>query len=213
MKARDETRGVYVAIEGIDGSGKTVVAKALNNTLALRGYTTALVREPYSEELRRILALFPNLNPIVEAYLFAADRMLLHYTVLKALLEKREIVISDRSYIASLVYQTARGAPKEVVESLNAYCIKPDKVFLLDLPVEVAIKRLERKRGRQLKHLEKRELLPVLREGYLRLAKEWSGRIRVIDATKPVSEIVEVIAREVEEIVSKAKSPNASDRL
>lgn len=208
LKDEDKARGIYVAIEGIDGSGKTAVARALNNTLALKGYTTAIVREPYSEEIRRILSLFPDLDPLVEAYLFAADRMLLHYTVLKPLLEKREIVISDRSYVASLVYQTVRGAPREAVEALNAHCIKPDVVFLLDLPVEVAVERLEKKRGRQLRHLERRELLPMLREGYLRLAREWADKIKIVDATRPVSEIVEAVVSEIEVMVRRAESPS-----
>ncbi|MEM1620253.1 MAG: dTMP kinase, partial [Fervidicoccaceae archaeon] len=141
-ETRATPRALYVAIEGIDGAGKTTVAVEVYNRLVLSGVRCALVSEPYTDIVTRVFELLGRLDPLTEAYLFAADRVALHRGPLKRLLESREVVLSDRSYVASLAYQVVRGVPEELVESLNTPCSIPDRVYLLDVPVDVALSRL-----------------------------------------------------------------------
>jgi dTMP kinase len=190
----DERMGKYVAIEGIDGSGKTTLSTMLCQHLKMFGKLCETVKEPFYEEVKSLLAKMPNMNPIAEAYLFAADRLLMHSTELVKLLKDREkrIIIGDRSYLASLVYQTARGAPLEVVLSLNSYALEPDLVILLDVDPNIAWERLKKKDDRQLRHLEDKEKFQKLRENYLWLARAITfPPIVVIDASPPPEEVLE----------------------
>ncbi len=199
---RGERRGFYVALEGIDGSGKTTIAGLLREMLVSRGIECVVVREPWTPEAKKLLAESRDLNPLVEAYLFAADRLVLHARVIAGELEKGSLVIGDRSFIASLAYQVVRGVPEEIVESINAFALKPDITFLLDLPVERALERIKSKNTKQLEHLEKKELLEKIRDRYLLLARARKDlNIQVVDASKkPTSIANEILERILEEL-------------
>jgi len=190
----------YIAIEGIDGSGKTLISQLLSDSLKIRSFEVLQVREPYTKEIKKLLTENPNINPIVEAYLFATDRLILHSKIIAQELGKKDYIITDRSYIASLTYQVVRGAPEEIVYSINMFAIKPDIVYLLDVPVEVALKRLNEKKKKQLVHLEDEGMLDKLRERYLELAQteEFRNKIIRIDATQAPSEVVKEIIRDLE---------------
>ena len=180
-------RGYYVVLEGIDGAGKTILSRMLCEELSNRGFKCRIVREPWTSEIKKLLSE-SNLNPIVEAYLFAADRLYMHQKVLSRYLEEELIVIGDRSFIASIAYQSSRGAPQELVESINSFAIKPDLVVLLDLPVDEALDRIKDP-GRQLRRLEEKSLLEKIRRKYLEIADSGLYNMRVVDASKSIDEV------------------------
>lgn len=188
----EERRGKYVAIEGIDGSGKTTLTQLICEEMRREGKECDIVREPYYDEVKSLLHRMPGMNPIAEAYLFAADRMIMHSERLAPLLRKEGVlVLGDRSYLASIVYQSTRGAPVEVIMSLNSFAIQPDLVILLDLEPSLAWERLQRKGDRQLKHLEDRKSFERLRRAYLEISKALANPpVEVIDASPPPQEVL-----------------------
>lgn len=184
--------GCYVAFEGIDGSGKTTQAIMLYEFLSRRGYDAVLVREPWVKAIKDFLYKH-DLDPDAEAYLFAADRIILQKEVVLPALEAGKVVVSDRSLFASLAYQVVRGLPEEFVLAVNRSIRLPDVVVLLDIPPEVALRRLE-VRGEKTR-FEDPELMSRVRERYLQLSKSYNSIFVVVDASKSVQEVhKEVIA-------------------
>jgi dTMP kinase len=196
-----ERKGTYIVIEGIDGSGKTTVSRMLSDKLSIHKKKTILVREPWTLEIKKLLSQNPEVNPVVEAYLFAADRLLLHANIIAKKLKENYIVIGDRSYIASLVYQVIRGADENIVWSLNSFAIRPDLVFLLDIDPDIAWERINNKAKKQLMHLEQRRYLESLRERYLKLSRSPNlPKTITINANKPVNMVVDEIYMKLDEI-------------
>ena len=139
----------YLALEGVDGSGKSTVGKALVEALAARGIETILVREPggtdVGEAVRTLLLDSESLDPWAEVFLFAAQRAELAREVITPALDADTWVVSDRSYYSSIAYQgRARGLGEDRVRSINEIGLDgvlPDHVFVLDVDPELALER------------------------------------------------------------------------
>ena len=139
----------YIAIEGVDGSGKSTVAAALAGRFEAMGETVVCVREPggtpVGEAVRGLLLDSDSLDTWAEVFLFAAQRAELVKTVVKPALERGEWVISDRTYYSSIAYQgRARGVGEERVRAFNEAGLEgivPDHVFVLDVDPSVALER------------------------------------------------------------------------
>lgn len=139
----------YVALEGVEGAGKSTVAVALARLIDDRGSRSVVVREPggteLGEEIRRILLHSVDMTPWAEAALFAAARAQLVAEVVAPALAEGAWVISDRSYYSSLAYQGgARGLGIEPVRRLNEAVLQgciPDVVVVLDIDPEVGLGR------------------------------------------------------------------------
>lgn len=186
--------GLFLTLEGLDGSGKTTQAALLARFLEERGLRVRLTREP-GEGLKGVRALLEGeLSPEAEYLLFSADRAEhVRKTILPALREGA-CVVSDRYLDSSLAYQGyGRGLPlpwlQEVAERATLG-LKPHLTFLLDLPPEVALRRAKGK-----DRIEKAGLafFQRVREGYLHLARSEPGRFVVLDATRGVEEVQEEI--------------------
>ncbi|HEW63933.1 dTMP kinase [Fervidicoccus fontis] len=194
----DEKKGRYVAIEGIDGSGKTTIAEKVCNLLMQGGKRCILVREPWTLEIKKLLENNPKIDPVVEAFLFATDRMILNYNVISNALKEDTYVISDRCYLSSLVYQYIRGAEESIIFALNSLIIKPDAIFLLDVSVEIGLKRLMEKKKRELTHLEGFEFLKKVKERYLEISNTLKDqKIFKIDGEAKPEEISEAIFNKI----------------
>ncbi len=190
------TRGLYVAFEGIDGVGKTLQTRLVSGELRRRGFSVEVVKEPYHDLIRDFL--FRNLlDPITEAMVFAVDRLILQRKVVLPSLEEGKIVISDRSVVSSLVFQTVRGAPLGLVEMMNRGVLTPDVVIILDTDVETALSRID---SREKTRFEYVDLQRKVREAYLEIARERS--YYVVDASPPpeyvFNEILSIIERHLE---------------
>lgn len=192
--------GLYIVFEGIDGSGKTTQAVMLYDYLTKKNYDAVLVREPWVKAIKDFLYKH-DLDPDAEAYLFAADRIILQKEVILPALEAGKIVVSDRSVFASLAYQVARGLPEDFIMAINRSIRLPDIVILLDLPLEEAIRRLKN-RG-ETTRFEDPDFMRRVRERYLELAKEYNSLFVVIDASKPIHEVHQEVLLKLKDRLNK----------
>jgi dTMP kinase len=181
---------MFIALEGIDGSGKTTQAKRLAEAL---GEETVLVREPggtvAGERIRELLK-DPELelDPLAELLLFCAARSQLTAEVIRPELEAGREVVCDRFSDSSVAYQgVARGLGADRVESLCDLATRglwPDLTVLLRLHPEVAAERIEAD-GRLADRFEGEgmELQRRVAEGYEEVARRHPDRVRVVDAS------------------------------
>jgi len=147
--------GVLLALEGVDGSGKTTQARLLAEALKRRGHRVVLTREPTAgpagERLRRYLAgPGRHLRPVAELALFVADRREHVARVIKPALAAGQTVITDRYYYSSVAYQGALGLDAARILAANeSFAPRPHLVFILTLPPALAVARLARSPGRR----------------------------------------------------------------
>jgi dTMP kinase len=185
--------GLYIALEGPEGAGKTTQLRRLAARLRSLGLQVVETREPGGTavgEAVRALLLDPrgHLSAEAEMLLFAAARAQLVREVVRPALDRGQVVLSDRSVYASLAYQGfGRGLDVEVVRRVNEVAtagLLPDLVVLLDLPVEEGLRRdAEGPGARAADRIEGEdvEFHRRVREGFLRLSRE-EARIRVVPA-------------------------------
>lgn len=145
--------GLLLALEGVDGSGKTTQAHLLAEALKRRGVPVVLTREPSSgpagQRLRHYLAgPARHLSPAAELALFVADRREHVAQVIKPALAAGRLVITDRYYYSSVAYQGALGLdPARILAANETFAPRPHLVFILTLPPALAVARLSRSRG------------------------------------------------------------------
>ena len=189
-------RGKLITIEGLDGAGKSTLARALLDDLRTRGAARVeLLREPGGVEVsERIRALVqdPALDVLArtEALLYAAARAQLVGQLLEPMLEDGATVLLDRFVDSSLAYQGAgRGLGVEAVRAVNLFAtggLEPDRTLLLRVAPAVG---RARQRGREREpdrlELESEDFFTAIAGAYEELARAEPDRIRVIDADQP----------------------------
>lgn len=187
----------YVVLEGVDGSGKTTVGKALAAALERRGASVVRVREPggtiVGEAVRSLLLDSENLNDWAEVFLFAAQRAELAHEVIQPALDEGTWVVSDRSYYSSIAYQgRARGLGEDRVRMINETGLDgvlPDHVFVLDVDPALA---LERQHDPDRIGKEGIEFQTAVRDAYLELAAT-EDKVVVVDGGLSVDDVVSLI--------------------
>ena len=192
----------YIAIEGVDGAGKSTVASAVTARLRSLGRAAELVREPggtsLGEDIRHVLLHGDAMTPWAEALLFAAQRAQLAATVIAPALAEGTMVVTDRSYYSSLAYQGGgRGLGVEKVRAVNEAGLAgvvPDVVVVLWLDPDTALARqaaVDRIGG------EGREFQRTVAETYRLLAAEDPDRVHLLDAARPLDDVVDDIVEMV----------------
>lgn len=140
---------MYIVFEGVDGSGKTTMWNKVAKWLKEKGKGAVGTYEP-QESFNGYLdyawgkSLDEISNPSASSALYYALERLILQQEIKESLEEGQVVLSDRSYISSMVYQYDIDFVKEV----NQYALKPDLVIFLDVDAEVAYERLKERDGR-----------------------------------------------------------------
>ncbi len=213
---------MFITFEGIEGSGKSTVLKALDTWLTEAGYKTMLTREPggspLGRTLRSILLDIDN-NDITgeaELFLYLADRAQHVQQVIRPALDRGECVISDRYADSTVVYQGyGRGLDPKMLQQLNdvAVCgLWPDMTLLFDLMPEVGLKRAMTRNLREgicategRFEAESLAFHKRVREGYLTWAALNRNRFRVIDASAPPEGVFEQVRAAMEDILSSDK--------
>ena len=205
--------GYLVAIEGIDGAGKTSVSTAIAQWCGERGLLSLFSKEPtgvdYGATLRQSAAK-GRLSLDDELDLFLLDRQGHVTRAIQPALSSSAIVVLDRYYWSTAAYQGARGAdPTAILEANEKFAPKPDLVILLDLPVALGIERI-RARGDEPNAFEKTKALNRSRSIFLELANH-DPSCKVVDATMPMREVVSIALNHfrhsaIEKIVSGAKA-------
>jgi dTMP kinase len=205
---------MFITFEGIDFCGKSTQVELLKKYFEQKGKSVQVIREPggteISEKIRDILLDKKNNKMFMETelLLFSASRAQLVREKINPFIQKGEIVISDRFHDSSTAYQGfGRGLSIESVLNVHKLAISetiPDITFIIDIPVEVAVKRKSEKTHQELDRIEvsSNDFFEKVRNGYLTLAKN-EKRFRVIDGTKSIEEIHRIIINYINEIENK----------
>ena len=192
-----DRRGRFIALDGIDGAGKSSQIAALVDWLRAGGRTVVTCRDPGStpagDAIRAILLDRHDLHvdPTAEMLLYMAARAQLVAEVVRPALDRGDWVVSDRYLLANVVYQGhAGGLDPEVIRRVGTVAtggVMPDLVLVLDVDLETAAARL----ARPLDKLENRgdEYRRRLREGFLAEAARAGGTIAAVDAGGDVSQV------------------------
>ena len=148
-----KNKGVFICIEGLDGSGKTTHAHRIVRNLQKNGFDAVYTTEPSTGDLGRFIRSSAVLEGkkrvprVVEALLFALDRVEHLEKDVKPSLEEGNIVISDRCVYSSLAYQGAAGLELMWIEQINRMALPADLTIYIDVPPEVVVKRIRRKKS------------------------------------------------------------------
>ncbi len=191
--------GIFITVEGTDGSGKTTQIKLMEEYFKGKGYEVVLSREPGGtkvSEMIRDLVLDPantDIAPVTEMILYAAARAQHVAQVIKPAVEAGKIVICDRFVDSSYAYQgCGRGVDLKIVADVNRVAIDgmiPDMTFFLDVDPELALRRRVNATGADRIEQEKIDFHRRVYEGYKNMALLFPDRIKTIDANKSIKDI------------------------
>jgi len=193
-----QKKGFFICIEGLDKSGKTSQSILLVEALNKRGFDAVYTTEPSNGEIgkfirKNILHRKERVPAVVEALLFAADRVDHTEREIRPMLKEGKIVISDRYIYSSLAYQGATGLDIDWIKEVNKYAVEPDLAIYLDVPVEIIAQRCKRKRS----VMERPDIQEKVRDVYLRLVHE--GKLIPVNGNRRIG----VVAKEIRTLVVK----------
>jgi dTMP kinase len=206
---RPRHSGVFLALEGGEGTGKSTQARLLAIWLREQGYDVVTTHEPGATKIGlRLRALLldtahAGLSPRAEALMYAADRAEHVESVIIPALERGAIVVTDRFVDSSLAYQGAgRQLPVSEIAELNQWAtggLVPDLTILLDLSPATGL-------SRRLSSADRLESEPIefhqrVRSGFLARAAADPGRYLVLDAARPEAEISREMQLRVRELL------------
>ncbi len=210
---RNPYDGRYIALEGIDGSGKTTQAEKLAQYFRNQGKEVVLTREPRKEGVigdivQQVLTGKVKIPPAALQYLFSTDRVLHHEEVIEPALKSGKIVISDRCFWSAVVYGILDRVGKYNREAVDFLLISqsilsayhqfmvPDYTFLLRVTLDSALARISGKDDEKEIYEDKTKLAKVS-EGYDWLALEFPKEIVVVDGEGSVEEVTRGIVRRI----------------
>ncbi len=184
----------FITFEGIDGSGKSTVVRAVSEGLQNSGHDVVLTTEPTKTWLGKAVkrSYVEDVSPFTEALLFLADRAT-HSERIRRWIDEGKVVLSDRYCDSTYAYQAARlkgmlEDPLDWLQRLSApFVVTPDLTILLDVAPRTGLRRIESRK--RMTHFERESFLKEVRKNYLALAK--LGRFSVLDASRPLKEIQE----------------------
>ena len=190
----DGRPGILVVVEGIDGTGKTTLARNLYATLRDMGHEAIFTCEPtdgkWGRLLRSSFSAAERLSPSEELDLFIRDRQDHVERVLSPALSRRCYVICDRYYFSTMAYQGARGLdPREIRSANEAFAPVPDLVLLMDLDPELALKRIIEERGDRPNNFEQLAVLKKVDAIFVSLSDPFIVRL---DATLSPEELLKL---------------------
>jgi dTMP kinase len=200
--------GRFITLEGIEGAGKSTVARIVSDWLKARGIPACLTREPggtpLAERVRQVVLERGNeqLSPVTETLLMFSARGIHVENLIRPALARGDWVVCDRFVDATRAYQGAgRGVSPELIETLAksvlgpvdpwASELQPDCTLLLDLPPAVGLKRARQRSGVAADRFEAEAeaFFEKVRAAYLELAAREPHRIRIIDAGAALAEV------------------------
>jgi dTMP kinase len=210
--------GLFITLEGIDGTGKSTQLRLLAQHLKKRRLAVRVTREPggtkVGERIRKILlaSTTTQLTPLAELALMYAARAQHLQEVIRPALARGEIVVSDRYNDASLAYQ---GCGRELgVETVRAFdriiCARtqPHLTIVLDLPPRLSLERAQGRESRRKSKQGRFELQGLrfherVRKGYLAIARREPRRVKLVQANRPVAEVQAEIRKLVDAFLAR----------
>ena len=196
-------KGVFIVVEGLDGSGKTTQAVLLTKRLSQtqKVFCTA---EPSNGKIGTFIrqsCLYGDkrLPTEAEALLFAADRIEHIQNEVKPALDEGKLVICDRYSYSSLAYQGSAGLSLDWIKTINARALQPDFAVFIDVPAERVLERLRRKKS----VMETLKTQQKVREVYLKFVDK--GELVRIDGDAPKDVVAEALYAKVLDMLKTAK--------
>ncbi len=202
-------KGYLISFEGGEGAGKTLQTKRLRDKLTQAGSDVVIVREPggtvISEQIREVVLSAKNIGIAytAEVLLFQAARAQLYRELVLPSIKAGKVVLMDRTRDSSVVYQgIVRDFGVELIENLNNISTNntyPDLTLLLDVPVDVGLKRRSDTGESNRLDMETKAFHQKVRDAYLQLAKTNDhNRWVVIDASVDLDAVAEAIWQTIE---------------
>lgn len=196
------TAGIFITLEGTEGSGKSTQAARLAQALRAEGHAVLLTREPggtpAAEQLRAVLLKnnSESLAAETEAFVILAARRQHVDHVIAPALQEGAIVICDRFVDSTLAYQGyARGLDLRTLRTMNRWAtggLTPDLTLLFDLPVATGLRRRQRDAaGQNRLDRETKRFHENVRSGFLQLARKESRRIKPVNAARTPNRIAD----------------------
>jgi len=198
-------KGLFISVEGGEGSGKTTLIKYLRKEFEDAGHEVVTTREPggsfLGEEIRELLLHVRHDEPVAakaELFLFLAARVQHVETLIRPALESGKVVITDRFSDSTLAYQSAaRGISIDEVKHLCGVAeggISPDLTFYLDVDPKIGVRRARKRSIKaevEYDRLEEEDLSfhEKVRDGFLSLWEAYPERIFKVDTAKPIPEV------------------------
>ncbi len=213
---RNTGSGLYIALEGIDGAGKTVQAEKLTNYFRGKGKEVVQTREPRKEGMigdlvHQVLTNKIKIPDKALQYLFSTDRVIHHEEVILPALAEGKIVISDRCFWSAVVYGILDRSKEYDYESANQILVAqsilsmyhqftvPDYTFYLHISLDEALKRIEQKHQGAAKEIyEVKEKVDEVRKGYDWLLGKFGRELTQVDGEKHIDEVTSEILKIVE---------------
>lgn len=201
--AESKQRGVFICLEGIDGSGKTTQAHRLVKTLTRMGYEAVYTTEPsggiYGRTIRKhILHGDKRVPAVVEAVLFAVDRIDHVQNEIQPLLDRGKIVVSDRYVYSSIAYQGAAHLDMPWIKAINSNAITPDFVVYIDVSPEAVTSRIQRRKS----VMETLQTQNRVRKLYLKLVEK--EQLAMVYGSASMKEVAQAILNMVLEFLKSA---------
>ncbi|MBQ6560120.1 MAG: dTMP kinase [Erysipelotrichaceae bacterium] len=208
-------KGLFITFEGPDGSGKTTVTNRVCDLLTEMGYDVVHTREPggiaIAEQIRNVILDPKNtaMDPKTEALLYAASRR--QHLVEKVLpaIQEGKVVICERFLDSSLAYQGyGRQLGFDEVLGINLFAtdnVYPDLTIYLDVDEEIGLSRLKDRDYKDRLDQESIEFHHRVKEGYRAVLERFKDRIRIVDASKSLDEVVSDSLNEVLKLVDQRK--------
>ena len=202
--------GLFITLEGGDGSGKSTQSHLLVEWLEKAGQTVVVTREPGGTDLglelrELVLHRRGEMAPRAEALIYAADRAHHIATKVRPALERGDIVVQDRYLDSSVAYQGAgRVLGGSEVRDLSLWATEgllPDLTILLDLDESTGRDRLDSRTKYDRLEAEENDFHARVRAGYLELAAADPARFLVLDARDPMEKISAAIQKRVEKLI------------
>ena len=194
--------GCFITFEGTEGCGKSTHIKKLARRLEAEGHTVRTLREPggteSGESIRQLLKHGPEeLTAEAELLLMNASRAQLVREVIRPAIAAGEIVLCDRFYDSTTVYQgTGRGLDAAQVQAVIDFAVgdtRPDLTLLLQIPLKTSEERRERRSETDRFEQADRTFFERIEAGYTALAAAEPDRIRVIEADQPLDTVAAAI--------------------
>jgi dTMP kinase len=206
-------KGIFISLEGIEGTGKTIQSRLLYEYLIKKGYEVILTEEPGGTriglKIRDLLLSVENteITPVAELLLYNASRIQHINEVILPSLKRGSVVITDRFSDSTVAYQ---GFGREIdlklidfIERMVTEGLKPDITLLLDLAVEIGLMRNKGINKMDRLELEDIDFHKRVRDGYLEIAAKEPERIKLIDASGSIEEIHSKIISIVMDFINK----------
>ncbi len=195
-------RGLLLAFEGIDGTGKSSQIGLLAATLTGLGCQVVVTREPtdgvYGRKIRALFTSRESLAPEEELELFMADRREHVRSLIEPALLAGKIVLTDRYYLSTAAYQGANGQDPEAIMAVNeTFAPVPDLVLLLTMTPAQGIHRIRALRGEVLNDFEQEEVLTRVAEIFSGLDRPYIARIDAAGSLAEVRASIEARVRQL----------------